>query len=61
MFGLRDGGWGGWVHGYQGQKKFVYLKRASHSWLFIQNFIFPSRKNFGRVRSLAWKGGGSAR
>ena len=34
-------GGGGWVGGYEGQQKFVYLKWASHFWLSIQNFIFP--------------------
>ena len=36
-YGKGLGGWGG---GYEGEKKFVYLKWASHCWLSIQNFIF---------------------
>ena len=32
--------------GYEGQKKFVYLKWASHCWLSIQNFIFSLRNFF---------------
>ena len=54
VFGLRDG-WGG---GYEGKKKFMYLKCASHFWLSIQDFILPSRKffGFGCVGGLAWGG-----
>ena len=39
-------GGGGWVDGYEGKERFVYLKWASHCWLPIQNFIFPQRKFF---------------
>ena len=38
------GGGGGWVGGYEGKKKFVHLKWASHS--PIQNVIFPKRTFF---------------
>ena len=58
MFGFRDG-----VGGYGGKKKFVSLKWASHFWLSIQNFTFPSRKfffGFGWVGALA-SARGSAR
>ena len=37
VFGPRDGG-------YEGKKKFVYLKWASHVWHSIQKFSFPQRK-----------------
>ena len=35
LFGLRDG-----AGGYEGKKKFAYLKWASHFWFFIESFIF---------------------
>ena len=38
-----NGGGGGWVGGYEGQKRFVYLKEAYQFWLCTQNFIFPWR------------------
>ena len=45
-------GWGG--GGYEGKKKFVYLKWASHFWLSIQKFHFsPKEIIFGCV----WVGG----
>ena len=43
MLNVRPVGWGG---GYEGKKKFVYLKWASHFWLSIQNFIFARGKFF---------------
>ena len=50
------------VSGYEGEKKSVYLKWASHFWLPIQNFILPKGEVFlilggragGRVGGLAW-------
>ena len=44
--------------GYEGKRKFVYLKWASPFWLSIQNFIFPRGKFFwfwvGGWFGLAW-------
>ena len=45
VFGRRDSGGGG---GYEAKKGLctgsLYLKWASHFWLSVQTFIFPSRK-----------------
>ena len=46
VLGLRDAGGGGWVGGYEGKNKLVYVKWASHFWLSIQTFIFAQRKFF---------------
>ena len=47
--------------GYEGEKILVYLKRAPHFWLSIQNFIFPEKKILvvlgGGVVWPAWGGG----
>ena len=56
--------WGG-GGAYDGKKRFVYLKWASHFWLPIQNFMFPQSKFFlvlggwvgGWVGGLALVGG----
>ena len=45
--------------GYEGKKKFVYLKWASHFWHSNQNFIFFHRTIFWFwVGGVVWPGGG---
>ena len=45
MLSVWDGEEGG-LDGYEGKMKFMYLKWGSQFGLFVQNFIFPSKKMF---------------
>ena len=53
---LQDRGGGG---GDEGQKKFVYLKWASHFWLYSKFHFLPEEFfcGFGWVGGSAWGGG----
>ena len=48
----------GWVSGYEGKKKSVYLKWASHVCLSSHHFILPPFFDFGWVGGLGFGGGG---
>ena len=52
------GGGRGWVGEYEGTKKLVYLKRASHFWPPIPNFNLHQRKLFSVLGGwVVWPGG----
>ena len=55
---VRGRGWGGGGGGYEGKKRFVYLKWASPFWTSVQNFISDGGDFFWFLGVGGWFGRG---